>query len=178
MKKLMTVLLGVLMMTQAVAQGEEIAKRYVTWDEIREIVFEMCEEIDNDEVDVICGISVGGLAPTSLFSLELKEKNVVSISCRSYDGYEQGEVVIKNGPERSALAGKKVLLVDDIVDSGNTIVKVKEHLYEHYGVESVDVAVIYLNTAHCKCEPPAYWGKETTEWIVFPWEVPYSEVVR
>lgn len=165
-------------MTQSVLQSEEVAKQYVTWDEIREIVSDVCQKIDKSKVDVICGISVGGLAPASLFSLELKEKNVVSISCRSYEGYEQGETVIKNGPEKSALRGKKVLLVDDIADSGNTIVKVTDYLYEHYDVESVDVAVIYLNTDHCKLGFPAFWGKETTEWIVFPWEIPYLETIR
>ena len=165
-------------MTQSVVQSEEVAKQYVTWDEIREMVSDICLNIDKSKVDVICGISVGGLAPTSLFSLELQEKNVVSISCRSYNGYEQGKAVIKNGPEKSALEGKKVLLVDDIVDSGNTIVEVTEYLYNYYGVESVDVAVLYLNKDHCKYSYPAYWGKETTEWIVFPWEVPLLAPVR
>lgn len=170
MKKFMQIIFGVLMMTQAVLNANEITKEYVTWDEVRELVGEICQGIDKSQVDVICGISVGGLAPTSLFSLVLEEKNVVSISCRSYKGYEQGEAVISNGPVREALEGKRVLLVDDIIDSGNTIVKVTEYLYENYGVKSVDVAVLYVNTDHIKCDCPAFYGRETTDWIVFPWE--------
>ncbi|CCB91191.1 Xanthine phosphoribosyltransferase [Waddlia chondrophila 2032/99] len=158
-----------------IVQNEAISKQYVSWGEIREIIYDICQKIDKSKVDVICGISVGGLVPASFFSLELQEKNVVSVSCQSYNGYKRGKVVIKNGPEKCFLEGKKILLVDDIFDSGNTIVRVSEHLYEYYGVASVDAAALYLNTDHYKYEYPTYWGKETSKWIVFPWEVSYSE---
>lgn len=173
--KFMQIIFGVLMMTQAVLGANEVTKEYVSWDEIREIVSDISKGIDKDQVDVICGISVGGLVPTALFSLELGEKNVVSISCRSYEGYEQKEAVISNGPANEALEGKRVLLVDDIIDSGITIEKIVEYLYENYEVKSIDVAVLYINTDHIQCERPAYFGRETTEWIVFPWEERFSK---
>jgi uncharacterized protein len=161
-------------MEQSVLVENEVEKRFVSWEEVREIVSSLCQGISRNDVDVICGISVGGLVPAALVSVELGEKNVVTLSSRSYQGFHQGEIVISNGPEVSALRGKRVLLVDDIMDSGNTIAKVRQHLLKQYLVQSVDVAVIYLNTVHCQAEQPEYWGKETSDWIVFPWEELYS----
>ncbi|MBT3394659.1 MAG: hypothetical protein HN411_06100 [Waddliaceae bacterium] len=155
--------------TNAIAIEESPAMLYPTWNELQDVVADMCRDIDGDEYDVIMGISVGGLAPTVFFSEELHNKNVTAISAKSYDGKKQGSLIIRNAPEKESLEGKRILLIDDVVDTAITINSVKKLLIEEYDVATIDVATLYVNYDHCK-EYPRYWGIETTDWIVFPWE--------
>lgn len=146
---------------------------YPSWDELHEVTAEICQQIDLESVDLLLGVSVGGLVPTALFSIEMKNKNVATISARSYDGRKQGSLVVRNGPERSAVEGKRVLIVDDIVDTGVTVREIKRILLEEYGAASVQIATLFVNRE--KGQYPDYWGVETNDWVVFPWELEKGE---
>lgn len=142
----------------------------VSWQEVHEIIAKTCAKINSDEVDILVGISVGGLPPAALFSLELENKNVVTIAARSYDKNNKQKILtVWNYPDKERIAGKRVLLIDDIADSGATIKKIKQVLLEELGAKDVKIATVYLNSANCKYEPD-YFGAKTTDWIVFPWE--------
>jgi len=143
--------------------------RHTTWEEIHEIAAGVCEQIPDDSFDVLLGISVGGLVPTALFSLELGTKQVATISARSYDGERQGYLSVSNGPEREAIEGKRVLIVDDIVDTGATVDRIKSLLLERYGAKSVQIASLFVNEKHGRY--PDYWGVESNDWVIFPWEI-------
>lgn len=141
-----------------------------TWSEIDNMVASMCDEIPKEEVDVLMGISVGGLVPTVFFSNHLQNKNVVSIAASSYNAHgAQGELKVWNLPSQELLAGKNVLLIDDIADSGKTIHKIRELLLDTYGVKSLRVATLYVNAKNCQYFPD-YYAKFTDQWIQFPWE--------
>ena len=119
---------------------------------------------------MLLGVAVGGAVPAALFSRQLENKNFFTISVTSYDSEnQQRELFVRNRPEKKYLEGKNVLIVDDILDSGGTIIAVKKLLEEEYNVKSIKVATVFLNTEHCRVRPD-YWGIETTDWIVFPWE--------
>ena len=65
------------------------------------------------------------------------------------------------------LPDKKVLLVDDVSDGGRSLQLAKKHLQEQ-GAKEIKIATVY-------CKPgtittPDYFEKETSHWIVFPWE--------
>ena len=142
----------------------------LSWDDITSCVSTICQKLDPTTIDVLVGISVGGLVPTSLFSNELQNKNVTTLSARSYTERQQKELKIGYLPEKSGLEGKRILLIDDIIDTGKTIQKTKELLYNTYHVQSITVVSLYVNSNHCKTYPNLY-GHETTDWIEFPWEV-------
>jgi hypoxanthine phosphoribosyltransferase len=147
-------------------------KRYPSWDELNDLVTEMCTEIDSKDYDILLGVAVGGLVPAALFSNQLKMKNVTTISASSYTNYEQKELRIRNVPEKAVFANKRILLVDDIIDSGITANTLKAMLINEYGAESVTIASLYVNEDHCE-KLPEHWGTKTKEWIVFPWETDY-----
>ncbi len=141
-----------------------------SWEEIHRSVAEMCLKLDGEKVDVLLGVAVGGIIPTALFSNHLGNKNVLTISVSSRDNKnQQRELFIRNKPEKKYLEGKNVLVVDDILDSGATMIAIKKLLEEEYNVKSLQVATVFLNTEHCRIHPD-YWGIETTDWIIFPWE--------
>ncbi len=73
----------------------------------------------------------------------------------------------------SRLKGKKVLLVDDISDSGNTL-KEAVKILRKYEAESYMTATLFVKP-HTEFLPDVYLEK-TERWIVFPWE--YPELLR
>lgn len=167
-KRLLTLLFCIFVTTSIYSKPQIVSP---SWDEINQIVANVCAQIDEKNVDMLLGITAGGIAPTALFSLYLNNKNISIISASSYeDDFKQKELVIWNHPPKEALQGKNVLIVDDIIDSGLTIAAIKRLLLEEYDVKSVSIAVVYVNSDHCK-NYPDYWGETTTHWIEFPWEV-------
>ncbi len=71
------------------------------------------------------------------------------------------------------VAGKKVLVVDEVADTGKSLKLVKEHIIEQ-GATEVKIATVYYKP--WSIVKPDYYEKETSCWIVFPWEI--KETVR
>ena len=63
---------------------------------------------------------------------------------------------------------KKVLLVDDVVDTGKSAVMIKDHLLRE-GVKEIMILTLYFKP--WSIVRPDFYSKETSDWIVFPWEV-------
>lgn len=64
------------------------------------------------------------------------------------------------------LNGKRILITDDVADTGDTTESVKKY---YLGLGEVELA-----TLHYKPNSkiiPGYYGDETTAWIIYPWEV-------
>ena len=66
-----------------------------------------------------------------------------------------------------ASLGKKVLLVDDLADTGKSLSLVNSHLTTK-GASEIKIATTYYKPWSCII--PHYHQKETQSWIVFPWE--------
>jgi hypothetical protein len=62
---------------------------------------------------------------------------------------------------------KKVLLVDDLADTGESLRLAKEHL-EKQGAVEVLVATVYRKPS--SVVTPDFYEKETERWVVFPWD--------
>ena len=70
-------------------------------------------------------------------------------------------------PLTGSMENKTVLLVDEVADTGDTLVHAVEHV-KNLGVEDVRSAVLhYKPTSIVK---PDYYMVETTSWTVYPWE--------
>jgi hypothetical protein len=65
------------------------------------------------------------------------------------------------------MKGKKVLLIDEVADSGDTLKHAIEHV-ENLGVEEVRSAVLHYKPTSIVV--PDYYMVETTSWTVYPWE--------
>ena len=118
--------------------------------------------------DVVIAIARGGLLLAGAISYALGTKNCGSINVEFYTGIDERlpEPVL-SGPmlDAPALAGKRVLLVDDVSDSGHTLALVVGLLRESAG--EVKSATLYTKprTVHV----PDFTWRETDGWIVFPW---------
>ncbi len=140
------------------------------WDEISRIVAKASESIKNSDFypDVIVGISRGGLVPSRLFCDHLHVK-----SCFSLKVDHWGLTATKDGaaklthPLNKDLSGLRVLLVDDITDTGQSIQVAKDHLMASNPRE-VRTVTLY-NLAGSKFKPDFYGEEREWSWMIFPW---------
>ena len=143
-------------------------KLWYKWKEMRRDVNTLCREILLDEFnpDVIVGLSRGGLTPGVMMS-HWMEKPFKAIKASLRDFPEWEDYLPRKTDE-------KVLIVDDICDSGETFHKIREHINERKenGVD-VRFATLWWNN-ECNFEPHYYINeiaKDTTKtWIHFCWE--------
>lgn len=141
-----------------------------------EIIYQMVS--DNWKPELIIGITRGGALPAVMLSHFFKVKMVgLDVSLR-----DNAEI----GPESNAWAaedaynGKKILIVDDINDSGATINWIKNDWYcsGDGGIkwgDNVRFAVVVNNEASKATVAPSYIGtsinkSEEDVWVVFPYE--------
>ncbi len=123
---------------------------------------------DGYEPDIILSIARGGLGIGMGLGYALAVKNLAVINVEFYTGIDQRlEVPIMLPPTPAAvdLAGLRVLIADDVADTGRTLEIVKDFCAEH--VAEARVVVIYEKPA--SVVKPDYVWKRTDAWIDFPW---------
>ena len=117
--------------------------------------------------DEIVAISRGGLTLGHLLADFLRIP-ISTISIQSYtDIQAQGELTIVL-PLQKSIQDKRVLLVDDVADSGKTLIRAVEHLKESHPKEIATVTMFYKPHSTFR---PDYFTRQTTKWILFPYEL-------
>ncbi len=116
--------------------------------------------------DEIVGISRGGLTLGHILT-DLLRIPISVIAIQSYTDIEtQGEVKITS-PLVTSIKGKHVLLVDDVADSGKTLERATGYLKEMGAKKITTVTLFYKPRSVFR---PDYFAKQTTKWILFPYE--------
>ena len=146
------------------------------WNQIYEMLLNLAEKIrkNNFKPDIIVGVSRGGWPPARVMSDLLDNPNLANVRAEFYLGVAEtkGEPTLTQ-PVSMTIAGKKVLVVDEVADTGKSLKLVKEHIIEK-GATEVKIATVYYKP--WSIVKPDYYEKETSNWIVFPWEI--KETVR
>ena len=141
-----------------------------SWEQIYEMLIELADRIRRNgfEPDVIVGVSRGGWAPARVMSDLLENPKLVNVRAEFYLGVAEtkGEPVITQ-PVSTSVKDKKVLVMDDIADTGKSLRLVKKHILEE-GATDVKIATIYYKP--WSVLKPDYYKKKTSLWVIFPWE--------
>lgn len=142
-----------------------------TWDYLYELCIELADRIEETgfKPDVIVGVARGGWIPARLLSDLLSNPNVASIKVEFYKGVAEtmDEPVITQDVSID-VKGLKILVVDDVADTGKSLKLVKEHL-ERRGAAQVKVATLYYKP--WSIVKPDFYVRRTRAWIIFPHEV-------
>ncbi len=148
-----------------------------SWDEVYMLCKELARKIKNSKFkpDVIVAIARGGWIPARILADFLFIKELYSVKAEHW-----GIVATVTGKARITqpltvdLKGKKVLIVDDVADTGETIEIVTKHVKEK-GAKEVKTAVIDFK--HTSKFVPDYYAREMERWawIVYPWSI-YEDV--
>lgn len=118
--------------------------------------------------DLVLSIARGGLPVGGTLAYALGVKNCAAINVEFYTGVDERmdvPVVLPPTPPLVDLAGLRVLLADDVADSGETLALVSELVRPH--VAELRSAVLYKKPRSV-VEPDYFW-EFTDRWISFPW---------
>ena len=145
-----------------------------SWKKIHRSILELSVEIEksNFKPDIIVGMARGGWIPARIISDCLGNPNLANVSVEFYEnlGETKRKPMIKQ-PISISVRNKKILLVDDVVDTGKSVKLVETHLRNN-GASSIKIASVYYKPWSIAI--PEYYQKETQLWIIFPWEIKES----
>jgi hypoxanthine phosphoribosyltransferase len=142
-----------------------------TWDHIYNMLIELADKVraNGFTPDVLVGISRGGWLPTRVLSDLLENSHIASVGAEFYVGiYEKNCEPKLTQPLSVDAFDKKILLVDDLVDTGKSAVLIKSHLAQK-GAKEIKLLTLYYKP--WSIVKPDFYSKETSDWIVFPWEI-------
>ncbi len=140
-------------------------KIYYPYQEYREDLKTLTQKIDQP-FDTILGIARGGLSMAQMLGEYYDLREVYAINTIGYDDTEKKDSLeVFNIPDLKS--AKQVLIVDDIVDSGDTLVEVLKVLNQKYPkVTFFTATIFYKQTA---CMKPTWYVKEPQGWVAFFW---------
>jgi xanthine phosphoribosyltransferase len=119
--------------------------------------------------DALVAITRGGLVPAAIVARELNIRNVETVAVKSYDHQSKGEVRVLKPitPEILGMqkAGRKVLIVDDLVDTGATARIVRDML------PGAHFATVYAKPKGREMVDTFITEVSQDTWIFFPWDL-------
>jgi hypoxanthine phosphoribosyltransferase len=143
---------------------------FLSWEDVQVL----CEKVSDKIIesgyrpDLLIAISRGGFDPARIMSDQLDIRKLASLQIIYYTGLntrrDEPEVLF---PLNAQVKDLKVLVIDDVSDSGNSLIAVKKY------VEDKGAAEVKLATLHHKPWSkfkPDYYADEVDKWIIYPWE--------
>jgi len=144
--------------------------RRISWEEMFNALKEIVSRIPKDYY-VVVGIGSSGLIPASIVCKLLKCREFYTLSIKLYDEgkpprriSEKPLVLAQFIPD---LSGRKVILVDDLASSGETMRTAKQ-IIKRAGASEV-ISIVLVKKRKCK-EKIDYFYLETDDCPIFPWD--------
>jgi hypoxanthine phosphoribosyltransferase len=144
----------------------------MSWDDLGTGSRHLAEAIHADgwRPDLMLGIARGGLLVTGALAYALDVKNTYTMNVEFYTGIDERldvPMILPPVPDLIDLGESRLLIVDDVADTGLTLALVKDFVAGK--VAEIRVAVLYEKPRSIvSCE---YVWKRTDRWIDFPWSV-------
>jgi len=145
-----------------------LEKLYYSYDLFKKDTQKLVNSCRDYNPDVLLAVARGGLTLSHLMAQAMDMRNLYTLNSVHYEGdLKLDSFNIFNIPDVSH--AKRVLVIDDIVDSGETMVEILKLLKEKFPDVDFKLATLfYKKTAVIQ---PDYTVREATQWIDFFWEV-------
>lgn len=141
----------------------------VPWNTLHTDVAKLAQKIKSsgEEFDCIVTVARGGLALSHMLAdfLRLPVTSFTVTTYKSMQKASRPEVSLSVAPE---IAGKRVLLFDDIADTGDTLEYGVSYL-KSKSVSRVQTASLYLKAT--SRITPDYFCNKVQGWVIFPFEI-------
>ena len=147
----------------------------VSWDQFHRDSRALAWRLNGEGPFEACvAITRGGLVPAAIVARELNIRTVDCVAVKSYDHQNQGGIkvlkAIDPGIIALAKAGKKVLIVDDLVDTGATARVVRDML------PGAHFATVYAKPKGREMVDTFITEVSQDTWIFFPWDLDVAYV--
>jgi hypoxanthine phosphoribosyltransferase len=143
--------------------------RYISWPEYGNLALALAEKVraKGKKYDLVVGIARGGIPVAMVISDHLNVKvDFVNVKSYSDIGKRAPPKILSTLTEGTQ--GKDILLVDDLVDQGDTLTLMKGYLTEQKP-KTLETAVLFKKP-WSKTQPD-FFLEEVSEWVVFPFEL-------
>ncbi|MGB9730194.1 MAG: phosphoribosyltransferase [Thermoprotei archaeon] len=145
---------------------------FVNWRELLKLTYNIAFKVINSgyKPETIVGISRWGLIPALLLSDALNVDEVSSIRIQHWSKGLAGSTIKVQEPVEVNVKNRKVLVIDEVADTGLTL-KVATETLRSLKADEVRSAVLYLKPR--SIFKPDYYGilMETNAWIIYPWSI-------
>jgi len=146
-------------------------KRFLSWGDVEGLVYRLVEKLPTD-YDHLLVVTRGGMIPAALVSQLIDLRDILVAAVMFYRGPDDRmtEPLFLQFPPDPLIAGKRVLVVDDVWDSGGTAVALMDRLRQ--GGATAELAVLHYKPKRSNYPEhrPDYFVEETEDWIVYPWQ--------
>jgi len=119
--------------------------------------------------ELLVAISRGGLVPARVLSDQLNLFDLATLKVEHYHAMHKEPIARVRYPLTAEVEGRRVLLVDDVSDSGDSLQVACEHLYERGRPALLKSAV--LHHKQVSSFVPDYFAEAVIDWrwIIYPW---------
>jgi hypoxanthine phosphoribosyltransferase len=143
----------------------------VGWDEMDRLVAGLAERLEGEAFDLLLAITRGGLVPAGMLAYRLRIRNILVAAVEFYDDHGQPgpHPTFLQFPADPLLRGQRILVVDEVWDSGTTIYAVTERIRQAGGIPTT--AVLHYKPARSVVpgEPDVH-AVTTDAWVVYPFK--------
>jgi len=156
---------------QHIFPGDEFTYITPTWLELQQLTFEIAREIraSGQKFDRVVTLARGGWPMTRCLVDFLEVPEVASIGVKFYAGIDRRLAqpqIYQDLPV--SVIGERILLFDDVADSGISLEYTSEYLTKYKGVQALGTATQLVKPG--SVITPDFSGAETTSWIIFPYD--------
>jgi hypoxanthine phosphoribosyltransferase len=151
----------------------KIACELISWDRFYDLCNQLADTISASTYrpDLIVAIGRGGWVPGRVLSDMLDQFNLTSIKIEHYQETQHHQAAQVRYPLTADIDGKRVLILDDLCDSGDTFeVAVQHVLSRGTPLEVKTASLLYKQVSSFV---PDFYVEKLLEWrwITFPWAV-------
>lgn len=142
---------------------------FYSYDEFAVDAKRMAKQIkDEFDPEVILAVARGGLTLGHSLAVALENRNLFTLNSIHYEDTNKLDTIqIFNVPDLSRYT--KILLVDDIIDSGESMVEIKRELLKCYPNLDIKIATVFYKEKALLL--PEFKVKEAHDWVEFFWDI-------
>jgi uncharacterized protein len=142
----------------------------LSWDALDDLVAGLAASVGRDH-DLVLAITRGGLVPAGMlaYRLDLREILVAGVVFYLPDGGMHPEPLVLHFPEASLLAGRRVLVVDEVWETGETMTKVLARVRAAGGVP-VSAVIHYKPGRSRVAGRPDHYAATVEGWVTYPYK--------
>ena len=169
---------------EKVTLKDKTFKKFISYEQISSAIDEVANKINADfegctDVPVLLCVLNGSI----MFMGELMRRinfdcQIISIKLTSYEGTSTTGKVKRAMDLTASIEGRRVIIVEDIVDSGNTIVQLKEIMKEKGATESYICTMLFKPEAYTKDIKLDYVALEIPNDFIIGFGLDYDELGR
>jgi len=154
-----------------VSESSAPRREIVSWDELDRLIAELAARLVGEHFDLMLAITRGGLVPAGMLAYRLRIRNILVAAVEFYDDHGQPgpHPTFLQFPADPLLRGQRILIVDEVWDSGTTIHAVSERVRQAGGIPTT--AVLHWKPTHSVVpgEPDVH-AVTTDAWVVYPFK--------